>query len=93
MFFSYLLSKQDDDFDETRQVNLSAVYALMETKELNIDKIKADVILKKDTFEQLYNLACLFVYQSKYNEAIKLLDKASGLIFFLIKHKIFVKIK
>lgn len=85
-----MLSKQHDEFDETRRANILAVYALIEAKKSKNDgdevsfSAPVKLLFEQETFEQLYNTASLLVYQSNYNEAIKLLDKASGYFYFLL---------
>lgn len=79
-FFSGLLSEQDDEFNETRRANVFAVYASIEAKKAKNNEIStfAKLPFEQESFEQLYNNASLLVYQSNYNEAIKILDRASG---------------
>lgn len=62
-----------DEYDETREANVTAVLALMESKG---DPQNQKPTL--DTFEQIYNYACLLIEKKNFSEALNFLDKAIG---------------
>lgn len=70
--YTYLLKNHGDEHDEERKANMIAVEAQLATKTRNAESF----VKSPDTFEQLYNSACLDIEAEKFNDARKKLDKA-----------------
>ncbi|KAI0231459.1 Signal recognition particle subunit SRP72 [Lamellibrachia satsuma] len=68
-----LLKNTEDDFEEERETNLSAVMASMQ---LWGDTDVEDAGMREDTYELCYNSACLLLGKGLYVEAEKKLKKA-----------------
>lgn len=69
----------DDDFDNERQSNLSAVVASWQTASPSSSK-DLDMSSQEDkTYELCYNSACISVAKGNYSEAIEKLDKAEAM--------------
>ncbi|NXU58598.1 SRP72 protein, partial [Turnix velox] len=70
-----LIRNSQDEYEEERKTNLSAVVAAQSTWE----KVKPeDMGLREATYELCYNSACALIGQGKLNEAMKKLQKAEG---------------
>ncbi|GMS84405.1 hypothetical protein PENTCL1PPCAC_6580 [Pristionchus entomophagus] len=70
--YQHLLKNHSDDQDDERKANIVAVEAQLATNALNT----VSVVDSHDTFEQLYNAACVDIEAEKFNDALKKLDKA-----------------
>nr|XP_060618680.1 signal recognition particle subunit SRP72 isoform X1 [Anolis sagrei ordinatus] len=71
-----LIRNSQDDYEEERKTNLSAVVAAQSTWEKVVPE---DLGLQEGTYELSYNAACAFIGQGKLNEAMKSLQKAEEL--------------
>ncbi|KGM00152.1 Signal recognition particle subunit SRP72, partial [Charadrius vociferus] len=71
-----LIRNSQDEYEEERKTNLSAVVAAQSTWEKVMPE---DLGLREATYELCYNSACALVGQGKLNEAMKKLQKAEGL--------------
>ncbi|EMP25580.1 Signal recognition particle 72 kDa protein, partial [Chelonia mydas] len=70
-----LIRNSQDDYEEERKTNLSAVVAAQSTWE----KVEPeDLGLQEATYELCYNAACALIGQGRLNEAMKNLQKAEG---------------
>ncbi|NWR61050.1 SRP72 protein, partial [Bucorvus abyssinicus] len=73
-----LIRNSQDEYEEERKTNLSAVVAAQSTWE----KVMPENLgLREATYELCYNSACALIGQGKLNEAMKKLQKAE--VFFL----------
>ncbi|XP_053885939.1 signal recognition particle subunit SRP72 isoform X2 [Malaclemys terrapin pileata] len=71
-----LIRNSQDDYEEERKTNLSAVVAAQSTWE----KVEPeDLGLQEATYELCYNAACALIGQGRLNEAMKNLQKAEDL--------------
>ncbi|KAJ6653621.1 hypothetical protein lerEdw1_009055 [Lerista edwardsae] len=68
-----LIRNSQDDYEEERKTNLSAVVAAQSTWE------KEDLGLQEGTYELCYNAACAFIGQGRLTDAMKSLLKAEDL--------------
>ncbi|KAH0628515.1 hypothetical protein JD844_009816 [Phrynosoma platyrhinos] len=71
-----LIRNSQDDYEEERKTNLSAVVAAQSTWEKVVPE---DLGLQEATYELCYNAACALIGQGKLNEAMKSLQKAEDL--------------
>ncbi|XP_010226465.1 PREDICTED: signal recognition particle subunit SRP72 [Tinamus guttatus] len=71
-----LIRNSQDEYEEERKTNLSAVVAAQSTWERVVPE---DLGLREATYELCYNSACALIGQGKLNEAMKKLQKAEGL--------------
>lgn len=71
-----IIRNSQDDYDEERQTNLSAVVAAMSLWE---KKKTEDYGLQETTYDLCFNAACNLIGQGKLNEALKKLRKAEQL--------------
>uniref|UniRef100_A0A8B9VPP4 Signal recognition particle subunit SRP72 n=1 Tax=Anas zonorhyncha TaxID=75864 RepID=A0A8B9VPP4_9AVES len=72
-----LIRNSQDEYEEERKTNLSAVVAAQSTWERVMPE---DLGLRETTYELCYNSACALIGQGKLNEAMKKLRKAEGKI-------------
>uniref|UniRef100_A0A8C0ARC2 Signal recognition particle subunit SRP72 n=1 Tax=Buteo japonicus TaxID=224669 RepID=A0A8C0ARC2_9AVES len=70
-----LIRNSQDEYEEERKTNLSAVVAAQSTWEKVMPE---DLGLREATYELCYNSACALIGQGKLNEAMKKLQKAEG---------------
>uniref|UniRef100_A0A8C8RYN7 Signal recognition particle subunit SRP72 n=1 Tax=Pelusios castaneus TaxID=367368 RepID=A0A8C8RYN7_9SAUR len=71
-----LIRNSQDDYEEERKTNLSAVVAAQSTWE----KVEPENLgLQEGTYELCYNAACALIGQGRLNEAMKNLQKAEDL--------------
>ncbi|NXH22268.1 SRP72 protein, partial [Bucco capensis] len=71
-----LIRNSQDEYEEERKTNLSAVVAAQSTWEKVMPE---DLGLRETTYELCYNSACALIGQGKLNEAMKKLQKAEEL--------------
>ncbi|NWR50018.1 SRP72 protein, partial [Regulus satrapa] len=71
-----LIRNSQDEYEEERKTNLSAVVAAQSTWEKVVPE---DLGLREATYELCYNSACALIGQGKLNEAVKKLQKAEEL--------------
>ncbi|KAM8962309.1 signal recognition particle subunit SRP72 [Pelodytes ibericus] len=71
-----IIRNSQDDYDEERKTNLSAVVAAMSVWEKEMPEI---FDLEETTYELCYNTACTLIGQGKLNEAMKKLREAEEL--------------
>ncbi|NXY26609.1 SRP72 protein, partial [Atrichornis clamosus] len=71
-----LIRNSQDEYEEERKTNLSAVVAAQSTWEKVVPE---DLGLRESTYELCYNSACALIGQGKLNEAMKKLQKAEEL--------------
>ncbi|NXM97382.1 SRP72 protein, partial [Sylvia borin] len=71
-----LIRNSQDEYEEERKTNLSAVVAAQSTWEKVVPE---DLGLREATYELCYNTACALIGQGKLNEAMKKLQKAEEL--------------
>ncbi|XP_029457529.1 signal recognition particle subunit SRP72 [Rhinatrema bivittatum] len=71
-----LIRNSQDDYEEERKTNLSAVVAAMSTWERAVPE---DLGLQDGTYELCYNAACTLIGQGKLSEAMKKLQQAEEL--------------
>uniref|UniRef100_A0A8D0H0B3 Signal recognition particle subunit SRP72 n=1 Tax=Sphenodon punctatus TaxID=8508 RepID=A0A8D0H0B3_SPHPU len=71
-----LIRNSQDDYEEERKTNLSAVIAAQSTWEKVVPE---DMGLQEATYELCYNTACALIGQDRLNEAMKKLQKAEDL--------------
>ncbi|NWI96121.1 SRP72 protein, partial [Pitta sordida] len=71
-----LIRNSQDEYEEERKTNLSAVVAAQSTWE---NVVPEDLGLREATYELCYNSACALIGQGKLNEAMKKLQKAEEL--------------
>ncbi|NWH64458.1 SRP72 protein, partial [Geococcyx californianus] len=71
-----LIRNSQDEYEEERKTNLSAVVAAQSTWEKVTPE---DLGLRESTYELCYNSACALIGQGKLNEAMKKLQKAEEL--------------
>ncbi|KAL7988505.1 hypothetical protein Chor_007424 [Crotalus horridus] len=71
-----LIRNSQDDYEEERKTNLSAVVGAQSTWEKVVPE---DLGLKEATYELCYNAACALIGQGRLNEAMKTLQKAEDL--------------
>ncbi|KAF7236498.1 Signal recognition particle subunit SRP72 [Varanus komodoensis] len=71
-----LIRNSQDDYEEERKTNLSAVIAAQSTWEKVVPE---DLGLQEATYELCYNAACALIGQGRLNEAMKSLQKAEDL--------------
>ncbi|KAM6266625.1 signal recognition particle subunit SRP72 [Spheniscus humboldti] len=71
-----LIRNSQDEYEEERKTNLSAVVAAQSTWEKVMPE---DLGLREATYELCYNSACALIGQGKLNEAMKKLRKAEEL--------------
>ncbi|NXW41760.1 SRP72 protein, partial [Nyctiprogne leucopyga] len=71
-----LIRNSQDEYEEERKTNLSAVVAAQSTWEKVMPE---DLGLREATYELCYNSACTLIGQGKLNEAMKKLQKAEEL--------------
>ncbi|NWT24954.1 SRP72 protein, partial [Cardinalis cardinalis] len=71
-----LIRNSQDEYEEERKTNLSAVVAAQSTWEKVVPE---DLGLREATYELCYNSACTLIGQGKLNEAMKKLQKAEEL--------------
>uniref|UniRef100_A0A8D0XU43 Signal recognition particle subunit SRP72 n=1 Tax=Sus scrofa TaxID=9823 RepID=A0A8D0XU43_PIG len=70
-----LVRNSQDDYDEERKTNLSAVVAAQS----NWEKVVPENLgLQEGTHELCYNTACALIGQGQLNQAMKILQKAEG---------------
>ncbi|XP_006868108.1 PREDICTED: signal recognition particle subunit SRP72 isoform X2 [Chrysochloris asiatica] len=71
-----LVRNSQDDYDEERKTNLSAVVAAQS----NWEKVVPENLgLQEGTYELCYNAACALIGQGQLNQAMKILQKAEDL--------------
>ncbi|XP_023593153.1 signal recognition particle subunit SRP72 [Trichechus manatus latirostris] len=76
-----LVRNSQDDYDEERKTNLSAVVAAQS----NWEKVVPENLgLQEGTHELCYNAACALIGQGQLNQAMKFLQKAEGWKFIKI---------
>ncbi|NXM78879.1 SRP72 protein, partial [Serilophus lunatus] len=71
-----LIRNSQDEYEEERKTNLSAVVAAQSTWE---NVVPEDLGLREATYELCYNSACALIGQGKLSEAMKKLQKAEEL--------------
>uniref|UniRef100_A0A8C0FRE2 Signal recognition particle subunit SRP72 n=1 Tax=Bubo bubo TaxID=30461 RepID=A0A8C0FRE2_BUBBB len=71
-----LIRNSQDEYEEERKTNLSAVVAAQSTWEKVMPE---DLGLREATYELCYNSACALIGQGRLNEAMKKLQKAEEL--------------
>ncbi|XP_025966171.1 signal recognition particle subunit SRP72 [Dromaius novaehollandiae] len=71
-----LIRNSQDEYEEERKTNLSAVVAAQSTWDRVVPE---DLGLREATYELCYNSACTLIGQGKLNEAMKKLQKAEEL--------------
>ncbi|NXE56228.1 SRP72 protein, partial [Casuarius casuarius] len=71
-----LIRNSQDEYEEERKTNLSAVVAAQSTWDRVVPE---DLGLREATYELCYNSACALIGQGKLNEAMKKLQKAEEL--------------
>ncbi|NXL90057.1 SRP72 protein, partial [Alectura lathami] len=71
-----LIRNSQDEYEEERKTNLSAVVAAQSTWERVMPE---DLGLREATYELCYNSACALIGQGKLNEAMKKLQRAEEL--------------
>ncbi|NXU14918.1 SRP72 protein, partial [Pardalotus punctatus] len=71
-----LIRNSQDEYEEERKTNLSAVVAAQSTWEKVVPE---DLGLREATYELCYNSACALIGQGRLNEAMKKLQKAEEL--------------
>ncbi|EHB01422.1 Signal recognition particle 72 kDa protein [Heterocephalus glaber] len=71
-----LVRNSQDDYDEERKTNLSAVVAAQSNWEKVVPE---NLALQEGTHELCYNTACALIGQGQLNEAMKILQKAEDL--------------
>ncbi|XP_029867084.1 signal recognition particle subunit SRP72 isoform X3 [Aquila chrysaetos chrysaetos] len=71
-----LIRNSQDEYEEERKTNLSAVVAAQSTWEKVMPE---DLGLREATYELCYNSACALIGQGKLNEAMRKLQKAEEL--------------
>ncbi|KFV85839.1 Signal recognition particle subunit SRP72, partial [Struthio camelus australis] len=71
-----LIRNSQDEYEEERKTNLSAVVAAQSTWERVVPE---DLGLREATYELCYNSACALIGQGRLNEAMKKLQKAEEL--------------
>ncbi|XP_061333127.1 signal recognition particle subunit SRP72 isoform X2 [Pezoporus flaviventris] len=71
-----LIRNSQDEYEEERKTNLSAVVAAQSTWEKVMPE---DLGLREATYELCYNSACALIGQGKLNEAMKKLQRAEEL--------------
>ncbi|NWU71133.1 SRP72 protein, partial [Pterocles burchelli] len=76
-----LIRNSQDEYEEERKTNLSAVVAAQSTWEKVIPE---DLGLQEATYELCYNSACALIGQGKLNEAMKKLQKAEAFFLFAL---------
>uniref|UniRef100_A0A8C0PFH9 Signal recognition particle subunit SRP72 n=2 Tax=Canis lupus familiaris TaxID=9615 RepID=A0A8C0PFH9_CANLF len=76
-----LVRNSQDDYDEERKTNLSAVVAAQS----NWEKVVPENLgLQEGTHELCYNAACALIGQGQLSQAMKILQKAEGWKFIKI---------
>uniref|UniRef100_A0A4X2KZN2 Signal recognition particle subunit SRP72 n=1 Tax=Vombatus ursinus TaxID=29139 RepID=A0A4X2KZN2_VOMUR len=70
-----LIRNSQDDYEEERKTNLSAVVAAQSNWEKVIPE---NLGLQEGTYELCYNTACALIGQGQLNEALKILQRAEG---------------
>ena len=78
-----LIKTSDDDYEDERQTNLSAVVASLSIKE-GTNAIKSKPEVGEQTFELCYNKACVLLGEHRYDEALNKLNRAEGMTISLI---------
>ncbi|NWS11231.1 SRP72 protein, partial [Pachyramphus minor] len=76
-----LIRNSQDEYEEERKTNLSAVVAAQSTWEKVVPE---DLGLREATYELCYNSACALIGQGKLNEAMKKLQKAEVFLLFTL---------
>ncbi|NXE74564.1 SRP72 protein, partial [Cochlearius cochlearius] len=76
-----LIRNSQDEYEEERKTNLSAVVAAQSTWEKVMPE---DLGLREATYELCYNSACALIGQGKLNEAMKKLQKAEAFFPFAL---------
>ncbi|NWS75341.1 SRP72 protein, partial [Crotophaga sulcirostris] len=76
-----LIRNSQDEYEEERKTNLSAVVAAQSTWEKVMPE---DLGLRESTYELCYNSACALIGQGKLNEAMKKLQKAEAFFSFAL---------
>ncbi|NXE11920.1 SRP72 protein, partial [Lophotis ruficrista] len=76
-----LIRNSQDEYEEERKTNLSAVVAAQSTWEKVMPE---DLGLREATYELCYNSACALIGQGKLNEAMKKLQKAEAFFLFAL---------
>ncbi|NXC72956.1 SRP72 protein, partial [Anhinga anhinga] len=76
-----LIRNSQDEYEEERKTNLSAVVAAQSTWEKVMPE---DLGLREATYELCYNSACALIGQGKLNEAMKKLQKAEAFLPFAL---------
>ncbi|NXL58777.1 SRP72 protein, partial [Chordeiles acutipennis] len=76
-----LIRNSQDEYEEERKTNLSAVVAAQSTWEKVMPE---DLGLREATYELCYNSACTLIGQGKLNEAMKKLQKAEAFFLFAL---------
>lgn len=75
-----LIKNSGDDYEDERYVNLTAVLAGLSLEKDNVESDFAD--LSENTYEIIYNKACILIAQGKYETAVKKLKEAEGIFWF-----------
>ena len=72
-----MIRTHSDEFDDLRRANLLAIKARLQAKgeAQELDQMNLD------TFELMYNNSCHLIACEKFDEALKLLNKAEGSLY------------
>ena len=75
-----MIKNSGDDYEDERYVNLTAVLAGLCVEKPNF---KSDLLdLNENTYEIIYNKACILIANGSYEAAVKKLNEAEGEYFF-----------
>ncbi len=74
-----LIKNSGDDYEDERYVNLTAVLAGLSLEKKAGDVDDADFLdLSENTYEIVYNKACILIGKGQYEAAVKKLEQAEG---------------
>ena len=74
-----LIKNSGDDYEDERYVNLTAVLAGLSLEKKTGDVDDADFLdLSENTYEIVYNKACILIGKGQYEAAVKKLEQAEG---------------
>lgn len=75
-----------DDYEDERYVNLAAVLAGLSAEKSNL---KSDLLdLNENTYEIIYNKACILIADGKFETAVKKLNEAEGMLIYRVLNDI-----
>lgn len=78
-----LIKNSGDDYEDERYVNLTAVLAGLSLEKKAGDVDDADFLdLSENTYEIVYNKACILIGKGQYEAAVKKLEQAEGKFTF-----------